>query len=262
MRAIMLMENTACDEALQKEHGLSLYIEAAGQRLLFDSGQTGAFAENAQALGVDLKTVDQVILSHGHYDHGGGLMRFLALNDHAPIWIHPQAFEPHFSGRTKDIGLDPHLLDSGRIRWTSDEQVLGEGLVLRTMNGRHAPYPPSGEDLSVVRNGVQQPDDFCHEQYLSIHEDGKHILISGCSHKGILNVMHWLHPDVLIGGFHLKKVDPDTERPRLYTMADQLRMFDTVYYTAHCTGEAQYRVLREVMGEQLHYFSGGQTLVI
>ena len=85
MKIYTLMENTTCNEALACEHGLSLYIEAAGKRILFDAGQTGAFADNAEKMGIDLSQVDICILSHGHYDHGGGLKRFLEVNDHAPI---------------------------------------------------------------------------------------------------------------------------------------------------------------------------------
>ena len=87
MKLTVLMENTTCREDLVCEHGLSLYIEANGQRILFDAGQTGAFADNAEKMGVDLTKIDLCILSHGHYDHGGGLKRFLEINDHAKVYI-------------------------------------------------------------------------------------------------------------------------------------------------------------------------------
>ena len=78
------MENTTTREDLACEHGLSLYIEANGKRILFDTGASAAFADNAEKLGIDLNQVDLCILSHGHYDHGGGIKRFLEVNDHAP----------------------------------------------------------------------------------------------------------------------------------------------------------------------------------
>ena len=82
MKVTVLIENTACREDLAAEHGLSLLIETSTSTILFDAGQTGAFADNAKKLGIDLNTVDFCILSHGHYDHGGGLKRFLEENDH------------------------------------------------------------------------------------------------------------------------------------------------------------------------------------
>lgn len=90
------------------EHGLSLYLEGKGHRILFDTGQSENFAVNAKRLGVDLAAVDLAILSHGHYDHGGGLKRFLELNQKAPVYLSVYAFEPHFNG-VKDIGIDPKL---------------------------------------------------------------------------------------------------------------------------------------------------------
>ena len=96
MKITVLVENTSlCD--IPVEHGLSLYIEACGKNVLFDSGQSTLFAENAKRLGVDLKAVDFCVLSHGHYDHSGGLMEFICENDHAPIYMHKNAFGLHYS---------------------------------------------------------------------------------------------------------------------------------------------------------------------
>ena len=100
------MENTASRPDVTAEHGLSLLIEAGGHAVLFDMGQSEAFADNAQKMGVDLNRVDAAVLSHGHYDHGGGLGRFFRENDHAPVYMHAQAFEPHYS-HERFIGLNP-----------------------------------------------------------------------------------------------------------------------------------------------------------
>ena len=89
MKITSLVENTTADPRLGKEHGLSLYIEAAGKTLLFDMGQSGLFAQNARTLGLDLAKVDLAVLSHGHYDHGGGLTHFLELNKTAPVLSEP-----------------------------------------------------------------------------------------------------------------------------------------------------------------------------
>ena len=99
----MLTENTCNRPELEAEHGLSLLIEAAGMRILFDTGASPLFASNATQMGLDLATVDMAILSHGHYDHGGGLEHFLNINMHAPVWVSPHAFDVHFNALGKDI---------------------------------------------------------------------------------------------------------------------------------------------------------------
>ena len=108
MKITALIENTSA-RGLPTEHGLSLFVETAEHKFLFDMGQTDLFARNAETLGVDLSKVDFAVLSHGHYDHGGGLNTFLALNDHAPVYMSRYAFEPHYNGTEKNIGLDQGL---------------------------------------------------------------------------------------------------------------------------------------------------------
>ena len=101
MTITSLLENTAARAGIAAEHGLSLYIETATRRILFDMGQTDLFARNAEALGIDLSRVDLAILSHGHYDHGGGLAAFLEINQTAPVYLTEAAFLPHYNGTQK-----------------------------------------------------------------------------------------------------------------------------------------------------------------
>ena len=115
MKLYTLMENTTCRPDFDAEHGLSLYIETDRHRLLFDIGQSGTFADNAEKLGVDLAAVDCAVLSHGHYDHGGGLKRFLEINDHAPVYLNRNAFGEYYHGPDRYIGLDTQLKKSGRL---------------------------------------------------------------------------------------------------------------------------------------------------
>jgi 7,8-dihydropterin-6-yl-methyl-4-(beta-D-ribofuranosyl)aminobenzene 5'-phosphate synthase len=83
MKISVLCENTTKKENILSEHGLSLFIETEKHKILFDMGQSDAFLKNAKTLGIDLSTVDIAILSHGHYDHGGGLRAFLEYNEKA-----------------------------------------------------------------------------------------------------------------------------------------------------------------------------------
>jgi len=256
MKITALTENTSCDPRFGCEHGLSLYIETQKHNVLFDTGQSSLFAENAEKLEIDLNRVDLCVLSHGHYDHGGGLRRFLELNDHAPVYLNRRAFEPHYNGTEKYIGLDTALRNSDRLIFTDDEAVIGDGLTLCTRNDRERTYPSSGAGLNAVIGGEMIPDDFRHEQYLLIEEENRRVLISGCSHKGILNIAGWFQPDVLIGGFHLSKV---TDENALAEIAAHLNAYPTAYYTCHCTGTEQFNIMQAHM-PHLYYLSAGQTI--
>ena len=208
MKFTTLIENTAISPDLTAEHGLSLYIETGSHKILFDAGQTGVFADNAEKLGIDLSAVTLCVLSHGHYDHGGGLERFLERNNTAPVYLRRDAFGAHFNGPEKYIGLAPSLRDNSRLVFTDDALELAPGITLRSGNELSRPHPFPSFGLNVRKNDILSPDPFLHEQYLILEEAGRRILISGCSHKGILNILRWFSPDVLIGGFHFMKLDP------------------------------------------------------
>ena len=96
-----LTENTSKNENIFSEHGLSLYIETENHKILFDMGQTDLFYKNAQTMGVDLRAVDVAVLSHGHYDHGGGLKKFLEINSTAPVYLSRFAFGDYYNGSEK-----------------------------------------------------------------------------------------------------------------------------------------------------------------
>ena len=263
MKIISLLENTTHRDGLGTEHGLSLYVETGTHKILFDMGQTDLFYANAQALGVDLTAVDLAILSHGHYDHGGGLATFLEVNRHAPVYLHRDAFLPRFNAKGAYIGLDPALRDHPRLRFTGDRTDLDEGLTLMTCNGLERPNSLGHFGLTQQVGDVRIPDDFRHEQYLLVREadEGGHsrrILISGCSHKGIVDIAEWFSPDVLVGGFHVSTMATDAGLGRV---ADQLQAHRTVFYTCHCTGIEQFHFMRNRM-DRLHYLSCGQTITI
>ena len=257
MKLYTLIENTTCDASLACEHGLSLYIEASGQRILFDAGQTGAFADNAEKMGIDLSQVDICILSHGHYDHGGGLKRFLELNDHAKVYVSRHAFGDYYNGEEKFIGLDWELLNEERVVFAGENEQLSEAISLHSCSNFPQPNGANAYGLTALRKGEYVPDDFRHEMYLLIREGERRIIVSGCSHRGVMNLKTWFAPDVFIGGFHLMKLDPVADRIKLIAASSMLSQKDTVYYTGHCTGEAQFAFLKERLGDRLQAISTG-----
>ena len=281
MKITSLLENTTTNEQFKVEHGLSLFIETHNHKILFDMGQSGLFAENAKTLGIDLAEVDIAVLSHGHYDHGGGLETFLEINDYAPVYVTAKAFEPHYNGKEKYIGLNSTLQGNKRLKvinGTENEpcadscgvvsdscEIAWQGIngqdaryILLSCNHKKRQYNLGSFGLTVCKDGAFLPDDFTHEQYLLIEEHGKRVLISGCSHKGILDIVEWFEPDVLVGGFHFSKLPLDET---LAGYAMQLAKHNTMFYTCHCTGREQYEYMKKYM-PRLEYLSCGHSIEI
>lgn len=256
MKITALTENTT-EYDFPVEHGLSLYIETDKHKILFDTGQTELFSNNAERLGIDLSAVDIAVLSHGHYDHGGGLKKFLEINETALVYMSKYAFGEYYNGE-KYIGLDKSLGDTDRIILTDGITRIADGFTLHDCNDSEKLLDLGSFGLSMLKNGRKVPDDFRHEQYLLIEENGRRVLISGCSHKGIINIQEWFKPDVLVGGFHFSKIPPDKT---LGSYAERLDLYDTDYYTCHCTGVQQYEYMKKHM-KNLNYISTGKTITI
>lgn len=257
MKITALIENTTNDNYYETEHGLSLYIETAKHNILFDMGQTDMFLRNAHKLGINLADVDVSILSHGHYDHGGGLEKFLDINKKACVYLSQYAFEPHYNGTKKYIGLDTALKNDDRLIFTEDMMTIDDNLILYSCNNNIRNHNLGSFGLTTMQNNEFLPDDFRHEQYLLIEENHKKFLISGCSHKGIMDIAQWFKPDVLVGGFHFSKLPLDET---LEKYARYLNDFNIDFYTCHCTGVEQFNFMKNYM-TKLHYLSTGESII-
>ena len=133
MKIITLMENSAKEENIRAEHGLSLYIETKNHKLLSDCGCTDAFMENAATLGVDLCKVDSVFLSHGHYDHSGGILPFTAINPDATIYMQQKALLPYYHKTETEeryIGIAPEIKELPQVKLVKDDFVIDKELAL------------------------------------------------------------------------------------------------------------------------------------
>lgn len=261
MKIYTLMDNESYLDGYWKEHGLSFYIETENHKILFDFGQTDKFIANAKRLGIDLSLVDIAVLSHGHYDHGGGIEKFIQVNQLAKIYINQYAFRNYYHGTDKYIGLDMRLKNHDRFVFIDKNLIVDDELEIK---GSHfiPHYPLDSAGLLVKLNEDYQEDCFLHEMYLMIHEN-KNVLLSGCAHKGVLNIMRWFSPDIFVGGFHLKKQEIiNHSHNNLDKIAKELLNYSTIYYTGHCTGLKQYEYLKEIMKDQLFYLSAGTMIEI
>ena len=266
----VLSENECFRGGLGTEFGLSLYMEANGKKLLFDTGASGLFAQNAQALGIDLSAVDALVLSHGHYDHGGGLKTFLECNSHAPVYLRQNAFGLYCSSRTDPpsyLGLDRSLASSGRLRFTGLYHVLAPGLTLFSgVEGRRL-FSPSNSNLCEQTAAGVVPDSFTHEQNLVIQENGHTILVAGCCHNGILNTLDrasqlGFQPQTVISGMHFLRLDLEQHGALVDDISAELSRRVKTCYTCHCTGMAGYERMKQTLGDRIGYIDCGAELTL
>lgn len=260
MKIISLLENRTLDPNLTCHHGLSLYIETAHTKILFDTGQNDAFIHNAKKLGVNLKEVDMAFLSHGHYDHGGGLKYFLEINTTAQIYLSTHAFDQQtkkLSNHTYNyIGIDESLKDNPRFNFVDSNKHIGDFMyVFSDVKGKEL-LPPGNDSLYTLVDDHQIHDQFQHELNLVICEDDNEFLFSGCAHRGIINIINSAEMlldttiDYVIAGFHLNHIDLDLKND--VELLDQLinrlsKKPVKQYYTCHCTGEHIFNYMSEHM---------------
>lgn len=271
-----LVENTPFSDDFRSEHGLSLYIETEKNKILFDVGASELFLENAKKLDVDISDVDYLIISHGHYDHGGGLKAFLRVNFKAEVFIHHLAFEKYYALKSNDrieyIGLDDDLLGHRQIVLTSDRFFIAKGIQLFSNVTHKGAIPASNSGLMKQQCGKMIDDDFVHEQNLLIEEGDKIILVTGCAHNGIVNIVNHFYelrgcmPDYVIGGFHLSSRTGKEERyedpETISEISNYLLDTKAKYYTGHCTGVGPYEHLKALMGQCIDYIHAGSEIEV
>ena len=294
MKITALVENTSKRDDLKTVHGLSVHIETPKHKLLFDLGPDDTYIKNATTLGINLEDVDTVVISHGHYDHGGALASFLKINGKANIYIRRQAFQPNFianatrlgtkppagwpdfqpnfitnaAGDKLFIGLDADLVKNERIIFTDDPMRIDDELLVFShvegaldMQSRHAFFKQTPDGYA--------PDNFDHEQHLIVTTEDKAVLFSGCSHSGVDGILpaalrHKSGIKAVFGGFHLYNPASGVTEPAevVRELAGKLAAYETVFYTCHCTGSQAFECLRETMGEKLRYFSTGTVVEV
>lgn len=270
MKIINLVEDTKSGACLN-EHGLSFYVETEKHRLLVDSGASDLFLRNAQLLGVDVAAVDTAVLSHGHYDHAGGLLAFATVNGTAKIYLKDSAggdFYHLMPDREKYIGIDKSILNLPQVVTVSENVRIDDELFLFTnISGAHVPSWSNCELKKKTGSGYVQ-DDFSHEMCLVISQGEQRILMSGCAHNGILNILETYlklfgsYPDTVISGFHLTKKGAYTaeETDCIRQTARELAKTNAQFYTGHCTGQAAFALIKEIMGGKLHELHSGTEI--
>lgn len=271
MHIVTLMEDSCPAPSLEAEHGLSLYIETGEHRILADTGASALTLKNANALGIDTGSIDTVVLSHGHYDHSGGIMPFAATNPGAAVYLRRNAdgnYSAFKNGSEKYIGIDRAILSLPRVVLTEDYLQISPVLSVFSAIEHKRTIPSSNSNLHKTVDGRLLPDDFSHEQCLVVEEGGKKVLISGCAHNGIENILdrffaiYHTKPFAVISGFHLMKSSEYTQNEieEIRFLGKRLLSTGIQFYTGHCTGEKACGILAGVMGNALSFIHPGTVI--
>ncbi len=238
----VLVENTAGARGLLGEHGLSLYIKADDLDLLFDTGQGLTLRHNAEQLGIDLDTVPAIAISHGHYDHTGGLLDLLQRGPRRRLYLHPEALSPKYNRHGQDIGANlpdrERLGELAEVNWTTGVTWLTPNVCLTGEIPRQTAFEDNGGPFYLDPQGTT-PDPLRDDQALVIDSKAGLVVVLGCGHAGVINTLNHVQRltsrpiHALIGGMHLLRAAQD----RLHHTVQALADWDIRYLVPiHCTG--------------------------
>ncbi len=262
LEIITLVENIAYRQGTKGEHGLSFILKTHDKQILFDTGQSDLLLSNARQLDIDLTKVDCVVISHGHYDHTGGLESFFKINPHAPVYVKSATFEPKYSkstGQVRAIGMQPDLLTAFRERFhfVKEKVELASGLWIVPSIESHYPFEQPSSKMLVERDGKTIPDDFSDELFMFFDHPKGLTIMSGCSHRGVLNICQTAlnvatHKSIrmLLGGTHLKGASSGKIEQTLEAFEPfQIQQFGL----CHCTGLTPFMAFKQKYGDQVRY---------
>jgi 7,8-dihydropterin-6-yl-methyl-4-(beta-D-ribofuranosyl)aminobenzene 5'-phosphate synthase len=270
VKITILVDNLAGD-GLIAEHGLALWIETEGKRILFDTGQGGALETNARVLGVDLGKIDILILSHGHYDHTGGIADVLQRAPKAEIFCHSGAVQPRYAirnGTVRSIQMPQkskaaiNKLSSKHLYWVQQPMSLFGKVGITGPVPRETSFENPGGPFYLDLEG-KRPDLIEDDLAIWIQTDQGIILCVGCCHAGLVNTLHYVRRitkqdkiRAIIGGLHLVNAG----HQRLDQTLNALRSFSPdIMVPCHCTGETAVAALRDAFGERVSTGAAGMT---
>lgn len=266
MRIVTLIENYVFQQGLIAEHGLSIYIETENSKILFDTGQSGLFLQNAQKLGIDIENIDSLVLSHGHYDHTGGLYLFLERNSKAKVFAKNSIFVPKYGSKTRFIGTPDNIeLLKNRIVYVDAITEIAENVFIM-------PDIPLSDLTDTHFEGMSQkiedkfvPDVFDDELFLVLKQNEQINIVTACSHRGITNIcksaieQFKLPIGLILGGFHTKNGTIE-QYEHIVQFFRQIQ--PKSIGVCHCTGIDKYADLNNDLDSYVFYNDTGNIVIL
>lgn len=280
MKFQILVDNKTESLSCRAEWGLAIAIETQGHKILFDTGASSMFADNAKAIGVDLSEMEALVISHGHYDHTEGVAAFVEINDKAPIYLHRDALGDTYGeidGEIEDFScgilwseeftemLKPRIrLREGTYKILDNVTVVGNipwhpafSATERFFRKIRVSGAPGSEELSFVQDNMD------HEQFLVVEEGDVIHIFSGCSHKGVMATLEHarrLFPDKkiasLIAGMHMFPLSSQ----RQDEIIDAMMKLDVDWLVPlHCTGMEAILKMKARKGDKCILATSGKS---
>jgi 7,8-dihydropterin-6-yl-methyl-4-(beta-D-ribofuranosyl)aminobenzene 5'-phosphate synthase len=244
----LLVENSVAGRNVRAEHGLSFHIQAGGRSLLFDTGQSELLERNAREMGLCLEDVEAIALSHGHYDHTGGVSAACALAPNARLFLHPAAIEPKFAGNPDgtscpvgpaSASLEAIQQAGDRVVWTTQPTEVLDGIFVTGEIPRQTAFEDASGTFYLDQDCTQR-DPLVDDQAMFIDTPDGLVVLLGCAHAGVVNTLNYVRLitagrpiHTVIGGMHLLEADAQ----RIESTFAYLRELDVKQLgPAHCTG--------------------------
>jgi 7,8-dihydropterin-6-yl-methyl-4-(beta-D-ribofuranosyl)aminobenzene 5'-phosphate synthase len=268
-----LCENNVAQggESLLGEHGLSFYIEAEKRRILFDTGQNLALVNNAEVLGIDLSRIDTVVLSHGHYDHSGGLKSLLECNKDFTLYAHPEVFGRKVKGtgdNPKYIGIpvDRQVLEQKGVKVRLDKNPvrIAPGITTTGEIPLENDFETVGSIFYLKKGEDYAADTLADDRALVLDTDKGSVVVLGCSHRGVVNTLNHVTQitggktiHAILGGLHLGKASED----KLDKIMSHLHGFGLEKIgVGHCTGPQAFLALANEFKERVYLDTVGNVM--
>jgi len=259
----VLADNTAQGMGLLGEHGLSLWIETAETCVLFDTGQGLVLPHNAARMNVDLDCTDSIVISHGHYDHTGGLSHALSQAPHARLFLHSSALAARFAcreGKAREIDMPAGVREDVNARlssviWTKGPTEIAVGMFVTGPIPRRSAFEDTGGPFFLDADG-KTPDPIEDDQTMWIETRDGMVVLLGCAHAGVVNTLEFIREltsrrpiRAILGGIHLGSATDE----RLTGTIESLSHIDVQeMWPCHCTGATATAQLMTVFGGRCH----------
>ncbi|MFA5365024.1 MAG: MBL fold metallo-hydrolase [Candidatus Bathyarchaeia archaeon] len=278
VQVTVLIEDTknSAKPELEAKHGLSYLVTAKSGKnkvtIMMDTGPSATtLLHNVEQLGVNLQDVDVVVLSHGHYDHTGGLIEALKrMKKHVPVVAHPKSFDPKFAmmPHIRSIGAPCKLSDienvDGKTVLVAGPVKVADGITTTGEVPRNTAFEKV-EGFWTVDNAQLVNDLVVDDQSLVLNVENKGLIVlAGCAHAGIINTIK--HAQTItktskvyavLGGFHLLDIDKE----KIQKTVEDLKLFDPEFVgPCHCTGKKASKMLAEVFGDRYRLLVTGDVL--